>query len=62
MKVFIIEIATKKIVAEVPINFAMANTNTTENDVFDEAWKSAIEDNLVDAKNRSQYKFELLKN
>ena len=37
----------------------MANTKITEDDVFNEAWKSAVEDNLVDIKNRSKYKFEL---
>ena len=39
----------------------MANTTTTEKDVFDEAWKSAVEDNLVDVKNKSKYKFEITK-
>ena len=61
MKVFIIESASKKIIAEIPINFGMANTTTTEKDVFDEAWKSAVEDNLVDVKNKSKYKFEITK-
>ena len=59
MKVFIIKISSKEVVAEVPINFGMANTKITEDDVFNEAWKSAVEDNLVDIKNRSKYKFEL---
>ena len=62
MKVFIIEITSSLVVAEIPINYGMANTTTTENDVFNEAWKSAVEDKLVDINNRSNYKFELSKN
>ena len=61
-KVFIVEITSGFVVAEIPISYGMANTNTTKNDVFNEAWKSAVEDNLVDAKNKSKYKFELSKN
>lgn len=62
MKVFIIETVSNKVITEIPINFGMANTTTTENDIFDEAWKSAVEDNLVDVKNKSKYKFEIANN
>ena len=62
MKVFIIETSSGFVVAEIPISFGIANTNTTENDLINEAWESAVEDNLVDAKNKSKYKFEVSSN
>jgi len=51
--VFIIEISLGSVVAVVPITFAMVNADTKEKEVFDEAWQSAVEDNLVENKNSS---------
>lgn len=62
MKVFIIEISSNVVIAEVPISFGFANTNTTEDDVFEEAWKSAAEDKIVEIKNKAKYKFKLSEN
>lgn len=57
MKVSIIEATTKRLVMEVPITFEILNEPTTRQDVFDEAWKTAVEDNAVNQNNREKYIF-----
>ncbi|SFF16646.1 hypothetical protein [Nitrosomonas sp. Nm166] len=37
-----------------------ANQHLLDQDYFEEAWKNAIEDNLVDKDRRSEYKFEIV--
>lgn len=59
MKVLIVDASNKKLVAKIPISFGLANTQTTEKDVFDEAWKTAIEDGLVEKNKRENYRFSI---
>ena len=60
MKVLIVEAANNRLITEVPIVFRMADTRTTENEIIDEAWKTAIEDGLVKADERAKYFFEVI--
>ncbi len=57
MKVSIIEATTKRLVMEAPITFEILNEPTTRQDIFDEAWKTAVEDNAVNQNNREKYIF-----
>jgi hypothetical protein len=57
IKVLIVEISTNKCVATPLISYQLVGGQTALCDVYDEAWRTAVEDGLVDEKNRGGYKF-----
>jgi len=60
MLVRIIHSASNKVVTEVPIQFA--TIDQSENSlarVYEEAWRCAVEDLLVDPGEKSDYRFEV---
>lgn len=59
MQVIIIEKATNRVVATVPVTLRGFNYTLTNNEWFDQGWQAAVEDNLVDANQRVKYSFEI---
>jgi hypothetical protein len=59
MQVFIIEKNADSVVAIVPLTVQGLNYSPNENECFDLAWQTAVEDNLVDPNQRVKYKFEI---
>ena len=59
MDVSIIEISTSKLVANYPIILGGQNYKPLEQEYFDEAWRCAIDDDLVINKKRPEYRLEL---
>jgi hypothetical protein len=59
MDVAIVKIETGRVVALVPVNIHGANYTPHEKDYFDEAWRAAVEDGLVDADEHQLHRFEL---
>jgi hypothetical protein len=57
MKVTIIENKTRKVVASYTINLRGINYTPSDEEYFSEAWRCAVEDQLVDADSRSKYSF-----
>jgi hypothetical protein len=58
MQVIIIEKATSKVVAQVPVTLGGIDYTPSEAEWFDEGWRAAVEDNLVNANERAKYRFE----
>lgn len=48
-----------KVIQEYPINIGSINDNVTEKEYFDEAWRAAIEDGIVDPDKRKDYEFSI---
>lgn len=60
MHVIITEISTGKFVEEYPVvRENVDDTFVSEREYYDEAWRSAVEDKLVDENAREKYKFTL---
>jgi hypothetical protein len=53
----IIDTLVNKLVVEYQINLQSVGEDILNDDYFEEAWRCALEDNLVDPFNKSQYKF-----
>jgi hypothetical protein len=47
------------LIVEYPINLRILGANIMDNDFFDLAWETAIEDGLVDESSRSAYAFNI---
>ena len=60
MKVYIKDAETNLLVVEVPISFGLLGERTKEDDMINEAWRSAVEDKTVDPENRGKYKFSIV--
>lgn len=59
MQVAIIEIKTGKVVGLYPILVGGQNYTPTEEEYISEAWRCAVDDELVDADSRTKYRFSL---
>jgi len=57
MKVSIIEKETGKEICRYPIVQKGLNYTPSEEEYFSGAWQTAVDDKVVDAKNRDKYKF-----
>ena len=55
----IIDALSNKLVVEYQINLQSVGEDILNEDYFEEAWRCALEDNLVESDNKSQYKFSL---
>lgn len=62
MNIKIIETESGKLIAELSIKIGGLNYSPTEEEHFDEAWRAAVEDKIVDATNRQGYSFQLSRN
>jgi hypothetical protein len=60
MKVAIFEKNTNHVVAIVPVSLGSLSDKLNESYYFEEAWRSASEDNLIDVDKVSEYEFKLL--
>lgn len=60
MNVQVIEAETGRLLATYPITLAGSGYERSEQDFFAEAWRCAIEDDLVDADRRDKYVMRLL--
>lgn len=59
MNVVIIETATQKVIATVPMTLSGQNYVPTDEEYINEAWRCAVEDHLVKATSRDAYRFEI---
>ena len=57
MNIQITDLKYGKVVALIPITLRGLNFQFTQQQLFDEAWESAVEDSLVDVKRKSDYRF-----
>ena len=55
----IVDVRAQKLVVEYQINLKSIGEDIMNDDYFIEAWRCALEDNLVDPNNKSNYKFSL---
>lgn len=60
MKVRIYDLNTNLFVTDVKISYGLIGEKTSEDDVKDEAWLSAVEDKLVDKDSREKYFLEII--
>ena len=60
MKVKISDIYSNEEIKTYSINLGKTNTHLLDQDYFEEAWKTAVKDNLVNQDRRSEYKFEIV--
>jgi hypothetical protein len=61
MNVLIIETKTGRLVATIPTVVKGMNYVPLEQEYFNEAWRCAIDDKVVDPKRRGEYTFQLEK-
>ena len=61
MQVEIIETETRKVVASIPIVLTGASSIPSEQEFFQQAWRSAVADESVDPVRRDDYTFRLLR-
>ena len=54
-----IDTLLNKPVVEYQINWKSVGEDILNEDYFEESWRCALEDNLVEPDNKSQYKFSL---
>lgn len=59
MNITIIESDSGRIVVQYPIVLVGQDYEPTDQEYFDEAWRCAVDDGLVEADSRSDYTFEL---
>jgi hypothetical protein len=59
MKVLIVDSKTNEIVASQPVQVSGLNYEPREQEYFDLAWKAAVDDGTVQAKDRGKYEFRL---
>ena len=57
MLVIIIDTKTQKVIGSFPVVVGIYGQDLSEKDYFNEAWKCAVDDGLVDANNRQGYSF-----
>ena len=62
MLITIIETSTQKVIGRFPVVLGMYGQHSTEQDYFNEAWKCAVDDGLVDVEKRSSYSFHMEQN
>ena len=60
MDILIIEMATDRTVARIPIHLQGQNYVPSEQEYFDDAWRCAAEDRTVDPSKRHEYRFQLV--
>lgn len=60
MNVCITEIKTNNIVATYPIDVEGLNYKPESNEFFDLAWHCAVDDKIVEDKNKKNYKFSFV--
>lgn len=60
MKVLIIDTKAGKVDASILISIGGLNYTPTMEEYFADAWKSAVDDRLVDPNRKHEYKFELV--
>lgn len=60
MNVLIIETKTGKVVATIPVIHHGMNYTSSEQEYFNEAWRCAVEDNIVEPNRRFEYSFQLV--
>ncbi len=60
MEVKIVDVVTGAVVAVYAVEDSGLNYDPSEEDFFDSAWLSAVEDGLVDEDGRDGYGFELV--
>lgn len=60
MKVRIYDLNTNLFVTDVKISYGLIGEKTSEDDVKNEAWLSAVEDKLVDKDSREKYFLEII--
>lgn len=61
MNVLIIETKTGRLVATIPTVVKGMNYTPLEQEYFNEAWRCAIDDKVVDPNRRGEYTFQLKK-
>jgi hypothetical protein len=61
MQVEIIETETRKVAASVPIVLSSASGIPSEQEFFQQAWRTAVADESVDPARRDDYTFRLLR-
>lgn len=61
MNVLIVETETGKLVATVPVNLQGMNYKPSEQEHFDEAWRCAVADKIVEPSHRGKYSFQLIR-
>ena len=59
MNVAIVKRSTKEVVARYEVHKAGDGTPPPDDEYFDEAWQRAVNDRLVDARQRRSYDFQL---
>ena len=59
MQVIIIEKATGKVAAQVPVALGGMNYTPSESEWHEQGWRAAVEDGLVESNNQAKYRFEL---
>lgn len=59
MNVLIIESGTGRVVATVPVVIQGLNYTPDENQYYKIAWECAVDDKMVDEKNKEKYRFQL---
>ncbi len=59
MDVLIIETNTGKLIGSFPIVLGGQNYTPSEKEYFDQAWRCALEDNMVEQDGREKYSFKL---
>lgn len=60
MKIQIVDLASGRLVGEFLINLAGQNYTPIDQEYFNEAWKCAIDDNLVSPERRAEYHFSIV--
>ncbi len=61
MQVEIIETASRKVAASIPIVLAGPRAVPSEQEFFQQAWRAAVADASVDPERRDDYTFRLLR-
>ena len=60
MNVLVIEVKTGKVAATIPVIHHGMNYIPSEQEVFNEAWRCAVEDNIVEPNRSFEYDFQLV--
>jgi hypothetical protein len=60
MKVRISDVYSNEEIKIYSIDLGNPNTPLLDQDYFEEAWKAAVEENLVNQDRRAEYKFEIV--
>ena len=60
MKVKISDAYSNEEIKTYSIDLGDTNTHLLDQDYFEEAWKTAVQENMVNQERRSEYKFEIV--